>query len=281
MSPAQTSGDSPSAAPITRFTTVSEEELRGRRDTDDARLKQWLLAGALAVLGLAVIGGAIYFATRPPSADRLFTTVKEAADRGGGEELIPVESDLTRFLQVYPSDPRAAEMQLYAEELESYRLERRLALTSRRGGVAHGMSAVERAYQEAAQLAATNPEAALDHFEALIAVYGNATDAVPRTRENRIAEQCLDLARRQITQLRPAVEKFATEQKAALHHQLARAEKLAAIDRTAAEKIWRGIVMLYGDKRWAKELVAEAEAKLTESTIPGAADSGRDTSVSP
>jgi serine/threonine-protein kinase len=252
------------AAKLTRFTTVSEDDLRGGRASDDAPLKQWAVAAALAAVGLIVIGSAIYFATRPPSADRLYAAVKGAADRGGADALVPVEVELARFLQLYPGDPHYEEMQQYADELERYRRERQLDVRTRRGGNAHDLTPVERAYQQAIQLAAADPEAALAHFEALVAVYGDATDSQSSTADKR-TQQCLQLARQQISRLRPEVEKLTSEQQAAVREQLDRAQQLAATDRPAAKKIWQGIITLYGDKNWANELVEQARANLAES----------------
>ena len=67
-----------------------------RRESDDSSLKQWLSAAALAVVGLAVIGGALYLAHAPPSADRLYAAVKGAASQGGPAAPIPVETEMTR-----------------------------------------------------------------------------------------------------------------------------------------------------------------------------------------
>src|SRR4029079_4968703 len=86
---------------VTRFTTVTEEDLRGRREKDDTSWRRWALgAGLLAALAL-LVGGVIYSATRPPSADRLYAAVKQIADSGEPEELIAVEPEIDRFLKVF------------------------------------------------------------------------------------------------------------------------------------------------------------------------------------
>ena len=228
------------AAKISQFTMVSDEELRGPRESDDTPLKQWGLAGALAIAGLIAISAAIFFATRSPSADQLYAVVKAAADRGGASELTAVENDLTRFLQLYPGDSRAEEVKEYVAELEQYRLERRLKPRILLGAASPAITPVERAYQAALQLANNDPEAALDQLEALLAVYGGAPETEASLTDQRTTSQCLELARQQVARLSPEVERLASEQRAAVQRQLDRAEQIAMADRPAAERIWQG-----------------------------------------
>src|SRR5205814_10266174 len=120
------------------------------------------------------------------------------------------------------------------------------------------------AYQDALQLAASDPETALARLEALLAVYEGSLDAKANQAEQRTTEQCLDLARQQISRLRPVVEKQIEEQQAAVTEQLKRADRIAASERAAARKIWEGIITLYGDKKWAQNLVKQATEHLAE-----------------
>jgi serine/threonine-protein kinase len=163
-------------------------------------------------------------------------------------------------------------MSEFQEELDLHRLERSFERRARRGGGAAGLQPVERAYLEAVQLAAANPESALAKFQAIVAVFGGPADASLTNSQQRVREQCLELARKQIERLGSTVERLSAEQQAAIREELERADKLAATDRAAAEQIWRGIVTLYGDKDWAEELVAEANEKLSEGTDPATGD---------
>jgi hypothetical protein len=82
------------APKATRFTTVSEDELRGQREADDASVRQWIIVGGLAAVAAAVIGMTVFLATRPPTADDLYEAVKQAADADGGEGLAAVDDSL-------------------------------------------------------------------------------------------------------------------------------------------------------------------------------------------
>jgi serine/threonine-protein kinase len=247
-----------------RFTTVTEQDLRGARETEDTSPRPWILGGGFAAIVLVFIAGGAYFATRTPSADGLHAIVRQAAEAGGPEELIAVEEELKRFFEAYPTDPRAAEMRGYQADLERYRLQQRFESRIRRGGGSDGLSAIERAYLEAVQLSATDEESALARFEALITVFDGPLDPAQSKLQQRANAQCLDLAREQARRLRASLAKITAQQRAEVRRQLERADKLAANDPVSAVGIWRGIVTLYRGKTWAAELVEEAEAKLAE-----------------
>jgi eukaryotic-like serine/threonine-protein kinase len=243
---------------ITRFVTVSEDELRGRREVEDSPLKQWSIAVALAAIGLAVIGGAVFMGMRRPSADRLYGSIKAAAERESPGELAAVESEMASFLEAYPNDRRRDEVQALQDQLAAYRLERKAALRGQREGPGGEATPVELAYQEALRLASVDPESGLARFEAIVAVFGEgAEERLPETEK-----QWLKLAGKQVAKLAPQVERHRKEQVKAVQQQLERAAKLAASDREAAEAIWRGVVTLYDGKAWARQLVAKARAEL-------------------
>lgn len=249
---------------VTQFTTVSEDDLRPRIEAEDSPHWQWLLAGVTGLAGLVLIGGAVYFSARPPSADRLYGEIAVAAKAEEPESLSNVEAEMTRFLQLYPHDDRAAAVQGYVERLEQYRLEKKLALRSRRGE-SNGLSPVERAYQQAMQLASTDPAAALARLEALVAVFDEDGDPSSQAAHNSQTEPTIALARQQIQRLRPSVEIALAAERQLLERQLERAGVLASSDQAAAKAIWRGIITLYQDKPWAQNYVAAAERGLAES----------------
>jgi serine/threonine-protein kinase len=252
----------------TAFTRVAPAELALRQksvEADESGVRQWLLVGAV-LAGLAVVlGGITYFATRPPSADRLYQSVKSAVEAGGAEELVGVEADLDRFLAAYPSDPRIAEMQGYRDDLALYRLQKRFELRARRLGSVEELLPVERAYLEAVQLAATDPAGALSRFKALIDVHSGPAEAGLTRVQQRASEQCLALAREQVERLGPLVEKSTAMERQAIRRELDRADTLAATDPAGAKRIRQGIVTLYADKKWSEDLVHEAQEKLKSS----------------
>ncbi len=250
----------------THFTAVSEAELkrRGRAsDGDEAGQRTWITAGILLVAALAILGALVVYATRLPSADQLFTQMQRAAE-AGGERLVDVESDMTRFLASHPDDPRAEEVRGWQQELELYRLERRFERRARQSEGVADLLPIERAYFEAQQVVARDPEAALAQFQAIVAVFGGEPDASLTKLQQAASKQTLELARKQAESLQRTVEQLKTEERMALKRQLERARQLATKDRPAAKQVWQGIITLYGDKAWAKDLVEQAAANLAE-----------------
>jgi serine/threonine protein kinase len=249
-------------AKVTQFTTVSVRDLHSRRERDDSALWQWVGLATLCAAAVVLFAGAAYYGTRLPSADRLYARIQAAGEGGDPSQLAEVETDLTNFLKLYAADARAAEVQGYLDDLERSRVQRRFELRARRPGGAEGLSPIERAYLEAVQLSATDPETALARFEAIVAVYGGSFQGQPKSLEQRSSAQCLELAEQQVARLGPAVQQMNAEQQQEIRRQLERAEQLARSDRAAAERIWHGIVTLYGGKSWADDLVSQAQEKL-------------------
>ena len=246
------------AARMSRFVTVSEQELRGRPQEDESPVVQWMVAGVLAVVGLVSIAVAIHFATRKPSADRLYGIIQRAAERGEASELASIESELHTFLEHFPEDARAAEVKALEGKLSQYRLEKKAVQNVRRGTIDRQATPLARAYNEALLLAAADPEGALARFEAMIAVFeGDPGQAAKQD------GPWLELASEQVSRLKPEVDRMIREQQDAVRRQLSRADELAAEDPDAARRIWRGVITLYGDKSWARELVDESRERLS------------------
>jgi serine/threonine-protein kinase len=253
----------PPSPRLTRFTTVSEAELRhagSRRDADESAAGSWLwITALLAVVALFCVG-AIWYANRPPSADEIHSRVKAVADEGDSQGLAELEPDVQGFLAIYPDDPRTDEMRQFQEEIELYRLQRRFELRARRVGGTDALSPIERAYMEAVRLTTTDPDAALSKYQALVDVFGSDPDLGETPLQRRTNQQCIDLARKQIERLQSGNDKTNAQQRKLIEMQLARAKKLAATNPAAAAKIYRGIVELYRNKPWAADLVKQAAA---------------------
>ncbi len=249
-------------ATVSQFTTVSTEELRGARDSDEGIFKQWLVAGAVAIVGVLAMVMAITMSTRPPSANRLIASIKAVADRQEPGELVAVEAEMKRFLDLYSTDQRAREVEALVKELAQYRLQRQAERRGRGASSQLGDTPVELAYAEAVRLESINPEAALAHFEALLVVFGDATSARAGSETENEAPECLELARKQIERLRPEVNRMIAEQQAAVERELERANRLAESNPSAARPIWEGIITLYRGKSWAKPLVETAQSRL-------------------
>ena len=249
------------AAKKTVFTTVSEEELRRsheRDDGDEHPLLAWLKIGGLMAAVLLLAASFVYYVTRPVDADALYAKLKAAED-AGIDQVAGIESEVLRFRELFPDDPRSEELAQVQEQIELYRLQRRFELRARRGGEGN-LSPIEQAYVEAVRLSATDAEEALSRFRAIVDVFGSQQQV--QTADEGTTAQCLDLARRQIERLESAVAESIAAQRKLVIERLARADSLAAEDPQGASKIRQGILLLYGNKEWAEPLVQEAREKL-------------------
>ena len=240
-----------------RFVTVAEDEDRtALEDEPEGALispQTWVLVVALVVVGLGA-----WYLLQPVSADRLYERVATQAQRGEIEALLGVETDIHDFLNHHPADRRGAEMRAYLDEIELHRAQRRFERQARGIGRGDSTSPVERIYLEAVRYVQLDPAVGAAKLQALIDVFGNETDANAQT------QRCLELARHQLAQLRPELERAATEELEIMRQHLARADALQDSNPTAAADIYRGIIELCDDKPWAAEVVSTARTRLAD-----------------
>ncbi len=247
----------------THFTTVSDAELRraqGHQEGGDSNPYEWVKIVGVAVAGLLALALIAFGMTRQPSADQLAKTIQSAVDQKGTDGLLEVESDLTKFLMRHSDDPRAEQMRSYVQELELYRLQRNFERRARRSSEEQGLLPIERLYLQAQRNSTADPATALPQFEAIVQLLAEDRDPAATPPEQRAAEQCLQLAKKQIESLTALVEKTQQQQRLLIRRQLERAEKLAAEQPAEAAAIRRSIVTLFGDKPWAADLVSQARA---------------------
>jgi len=234
-----------SDASSTRFTKVEEH----RQDSSSVRD---FLAGALApqtlglLAALALLIAAGWYLMQPEGADALYGRIEAAAAAGDAESLKSARRDMTTFLERFPSDPRAEQVQAYADEAQQ-------------------SSPIQRAYSEALRYALVNPERALARFQALIDVYDDGQ------KNSEATGHYIKLARLQETQLQKRVARYIDDGRKVLTTRLEKAAKLTTDDPPAARKMYAGIVELYRDKPWAADLVARAQDALSRSTPQQAA----------
>lgn len=247
------------APPKAKFVTMAEEEaLQRKRDRHgEEATPQWLLLTGMAA-AVCVLAGLVIYSLLPPSADTLYRQVAAATESGELEQLQSVDAEIRQFLSRFPDDSRAAELEAYRERLDVARLEKQSRFKARVGG--GGSLPVQRAYLDAVRLAESEPEKALARFGAIVAVFdGVAGESDEETQAN---EDFVKLARKQIEELQASVQELSTAQQKLIAARLDEADELRSRSPDAAANIYRGVVELYGEKRWAKELVERAQKSL-------------------
>ena len=251
------------SVPPTRFTTVEEEAQRERLRARQAAIGPmwWQLAGLLTGLVLLVLTG--WYFIQPLSADALYEKIRIAAEDSGTQPLAAVDGRMQEFLERFGDDPRATVVASYREDVELFRMERRLRNRARRGRGSGGLAPIEQMVVDAMRVGEANPYEAVAKLNAIVDLYdGDDDEGATRSAGDEGRRLCLTLARRQIERLSAQVDEHALEHRKALEERLARAEAVRATDPARARKMWEAIVRLYGDRPWAADLVAQAQAGL-------------------
>lgn len=273
-----------------RFVSVLDETFDDYDDDSRTRRPVVSLQTVLASLCLILIGFTVWYLLQPVPPDVLFDRIKSSIEESGTDEGISpsglrrAREEIDRFLSDYSKHAKADVVRFYKTELELAELDRRLE----RRFLIHDvktLSPVERAYMEAISTAKSDPETSIRKLKALIDVFQTETadhdpletdDPAPNTvsesRRLRLAspvELCVDAARRRLQRMEKDIQAINADQAGILRLRLEEAESLTARNPERAAAIWRGIVELYGDRHWAREIVEEARAALEKSGASG------------
>ncbi len=248
------------APPTGRFVAVAEEDLDRVEPAEPLghpliSLQTWILAAALLITGLTAL-----YLLQPPSADALYARIQAATADGTIESLQNAEPKIDEFLHRFSGDSRYGlqcdQLRQYQREVDLYRLQRRLERRAKGDSNVARLLPIERAYLEAVNQSALDADRGLTKLQALVDLYQDRKDL------SGPAGQCLELARRQLRDLRKQVDKAASESRAEVEQRLAAAEELRPTNPAAAQAIWNAVIVLYRDKPWAAEAVAHARKAL-------------------
>jgi serine/threonine-protein kinase len=229
-----------------RFTKVEPEQ--DWRATEPAEAGAGLLSPQtlLLVLSLALLLAAGWYLMQPPSADKLYDQIEQAAAEGNLETMRASMPKIEMFLEHYGHDPRADQVRALAEE-------------------ARQTHPAQRAFTEAKRLALVYPELAAEKLRALIDVYDDGKETPESVR--RVVRQ----SEQKLKQLREQIAERADDDREMVASRLARAAGMAADRPSEARRIYQGVVTLYRDKSWAGELVQKARTALEAMDHPQAA----------
>ncbi len=244
--------------PGRKFLKVDHDALRRHEELSrsEGQAISWQ-TGALAAALLAV-GLAAWYYLQPPSANRLYDRIREAAQHQDPERLVQVERELATFLSTYQDDKRRAEVAAYQQQLDEYRWERRFHLRIKTRAGRENLPPIEQAYVEATNYETIDPELALRKLEALLNLYGDLS-----------GNPCVQVARKRAAELRRKLAMAARDHLDLIQQRMEHAHTLLrAGERDAARRIWHGVIELYADRPWAAEQVAIARELLAAEPQP-------------
>ena len=254
--------DPPSGVDLTaktNFTEVGESDRRRSSiviaDTEPANAwTQWLsVAGLIAVLILCA--GIILWFTRSPSADSLYLEISQAMNSAEDAQILEIEPTAESFQALYPSDPRNTEVEALLEEIDSIRTIKQLQQKARRGGT-DLLDPVEQAFLECVKYQEIDTEIAKRKLRAMAIVFRASENLTPKQRifvdqAGRLAEQ---LEADSKPSRSPAIE--------SIEEQMIWAE--ANLPASTRAEWLRGLIELFEEKPWARELIESAKRKLDE-----------------
>ena len=256
----------------TRFTAVTSSDF----DPYEAKEPQrpvFSLPTVLASTTLMIVGLVVYYLLQPVPPDVLFSRitvkVRECAIEGYSlAQLRSAQHDIRQFLSMYPNDPSAEQVRVFQDELDLQEHERRLERRMQ-ASASQSLSPVERKYIEILSMSPHNPEQTIDKLRAFIDVFRTVQSASeesvsPYRYTSSPVEICVELARRRLKKLEQEVGEINEEQEYVLRRRLDEAADLDSKDSQRAEEIRRGIIELYQDHRWARELLEEVKRHLVQ-----------------
>ena len=242
----------------TNFTEVQDEHRR-RTTTPLAEHEhmsawtQWLSIGGL-IATLIACGFGIFWLSQAPSANKLYQAIAVAMETSDEDQLLAIEPTAEQFKGLYPSDPRCDDVDALLREIDSLRSIRQMQRKAKRGGTDQ-LDAVEQAFLECIKAQSIDSILAQRKLNALVTVFSANEKLTQRQR------QIVDLAKRM-------ADKAASEVKPARHPAIESLEEqmiwAEANLAPTTRAIWlQGLIELFDDKAWARELVASAKLKLT------------------
>jgi len=258
-----------------RFTAVTTKNLDPFEEENHTSRPIFSLPMVLTSTMLLLIGLTVYYLIKPLPPDvwyaRITAAIREIelADGSSLAQLISAQKDIRDFLSKYDDHPLAEQVRTYQDKLElsehERRLERRMQFSALRS-----LSPVERTYVNILTSSPSDPEQMIDKLRAFIAVFQTARSPVESAKPHRLTsspvEICVELARRRLKKLEQDVDEINADQQQVIRRRLDEAADRDASDPVRAEEIRRGIIELYQNYRWAKELVEEARQLLSPTT---------------
>ncbi len=148
-------------APETHFVTVDRPSQSSRGRQASERPAHSGPNAALSTIGilvalLAVLAG-IWVASRPPTADSLFSQIVLVADTGDAAELVEVREQMREFLDRFPQDERHTKVAGWESDYVAHRLWRRLEREARKAGGVEFLSEIQTAYVRASRRRKLDP----------------------------------------------------------------------------------------------------------------------------
>lgn len=215
----------------------------------------WVHYGSIAGIITLLLGsvGLGWWLLQPSGADEIYQEISQAVDSGDDARLLGSKASIDEFLERFPKDERAIEVKALADEIELARWTRVLQRRGSRSGGSNELTAMEQAFLECMQARYEDMDLANEKLAAFLAVFSQAEE-LPRdeARLVELAQFAMNLGNQR--------ERLTPVAVAQLEELIQNAEQELA--GTALQAYYQNLVMLYGEKPWAKEQLKRLSEKL-------------------
>jgi len=261
---------------ISQFTAISEEEL-GYQIGESEKRPYISVQVAVLSLCLVMLGLWAWWMLQQPTADKLYASITLLVNPDrvppGQSVILAAESDIRKFLELYPKDDRADTVLKLQKEVELAQMERFLDRYSGVAATDKKLFLAQRSYLEAMALVNTNPDETIRRLETLTTLYESRrlSDPDEPSEVERIEhpEQEPDLSnpigimveitRRRLATLRDDLAPVVEEQVKQLESVAERIQHIETMDPDKAAAMRKAARDLYSDKPWATEILAQME----------------------
>ncbi|MCC6578853.1 MAG: serine/threonine protein kinase [Phycisphaeraceae bacterium] len=254
---------SPSASARAVFITAEEaaEQDRLRQEEEERSRPRIIGTGTIIFVAmLFVVTLAAWWWLKPLSADQLFARIDLLQQMGEDAPLEQAYAMVMSFEERHPDDARMSQIKVFKDDLQLRDLERKLRQTAgSRLANDKSLSPVERICLEALAEMKVSPEAALLKFEAMLTLFND-----PGITLDKREERLLEVARRQVEKLREQVKLYGSDHLLKLRLLLARAKQFRESNPARTRQACDALILLYADKPWAQDVVAQAKALRAE-----------------
>jgi hypothetical protein len=170
-------------------------------------------------------------------------------------EILEIEPVAESFQALYPNDPRNKDVEILLDEIQSLRTIKQLQRKARRGGT-DLLDPVEQAFLECIKYQDIDSEIAKRKLSAMATVFSSSENLTPKQRI------FVDQSRRMAEQLEAESKPSRSPAIGAIEEQMIWAEANLPASKRADWLL--GLIELFEDKPWARELIASAKRKLNE-----------------
>ncbi|MEL6894702.1 MAG: serine/threonine-protein kinase [Planctomycetota bacterium] len=246
----QPMGDVAFRSPPPRRTSfhVVEDDQRGRLESYAQDSNNWISNLSTALLGLILVGicGFVIYMLQPPSADTLYTQIIDAESAGN---LTSQRSNMQRFLEQFPDDPRNDEVESFLAAISVDRVVRQLKTRAAMSGGVSGLGPARAAFLTAMQLREEDPVAAAQRLQNFLVVFDRPGAPISRQTKQLIPAARAELRILEADRLENDAQQDSDSDSARIKTMLTWAEK--NLNEQELQSYRDSLRSLYSDTIWA------------------------------